>query len=64
MKHYQPSMYSKTKLKTSLKNELNQFNVNNAFLNGYLQDNVFMTQPEGFVDQEKPQHVSLSMSAS
>jgi len=31
--------------------------VNNAFLNGYLQEDDFIKQPEGFIDPQDPQHV-------
>lgn len=36
---------------------LRQFNINNAFLNGYLTEEVYMEQSEGFVDLSKPNHV-------
>lgn len=31
--------------------------VHNAFLNGNLAEQVFMTQPKGFVDSSKPNYV-------
>lgn len=31
--------------------------VHNTFLHGYLQEDVFMVQPQGFVDPQHPQHV-------
>ena len=36
---------------------IRQLDINNAFLNGQLEDDVFMVQPEGFIDQEKPDYV-------
>ena len=36
---------------------LRQIDINNAFLNGYMNEEVYMEQPEGFVDSSKPNHV-------
>ena len=37
--------------------KIRQVDVNNAFLNGDLTEDVYMYQPEGFIDQQKPNHI-------
>ena len=39
--------------------ELHQMDVTTAFLNGDLEQEIYMTQPEGFVDPTKPHYVCL-----
>ena len=36
---------------------LHQLDVNNAFLQGNLNENVYMSQPSGFIDQDFPSYV-------
>lgn len=36
---------------------VHQLDINNAFLNGHLQEKLFMSQPQGFVDSQFPTHV-------
>ena len=37
--------------------EIRQLDINNAFLNGYLQENVFMSEPKDFIHPTKPHHI-------
>lgn len=37
--------------------KLRQVNINNAFLNGDLTETVYMPQPEGFEDKNKPNYI-------
>ncbi|GJY12028.1 retrovirus-related pol polyprotein from transposon TNT 1-94 [Tanacetum coccineum] len=40
-----------------------QMNVKTAFLNGELKEEVYISQPEGFVDQDNPSHVYMLKKA-
>lgn len=42
---------------------LRQLDINNAFLNGELHEQVFMEQPKGFIDPQYPSHVCLLKKA-
>ena len=37
--------------------DIQHIDVNNVFLNGDLQETVFMRQPEGFIDHDFPTHL-------
>jgi len=39
--------------------QLRQLDIKNAFLNGYLNETVYMKQPTGYQDKEYPNHVCL-----
>nr|GEV88594.1 hypothetical protein [Tanacetum cinerariifolium] len=42
----------------AMQEELNEFErLETAFLNGYLREEVYVSQPDGFVDQDNPNHV-------
>lgn len=41
----------------SLNWKIHEVDVNNTFLNGDLKEEIFMVQPEGFVDKSYPNHV-------
>ncbi|KAK0575374.1 hypothetical protein LWI29_038069 [Acer saccharum] len=43
--------------------KLHQMDINSAFLNGFLQEEVFVEQPKGFVDAHHPNHVYLLKKA-
>ena len=43
--------------------DIQQVDVNNAFLNGELSETVFMTQPQGFIDDKKPLHMCKLVKA-
>lgn len=54
-----PTVRSVLHTATVMNWEIKQLDVKNAFLHGELQEKVYMTQPAGFVDKTKPNHVCL-----
>lgn len=42
---------------TSLNWKMHQLDVSNAFLHGFLKEDVYMSQPQGFIDHTRPSHV-------
>lgn len=42
---------------------IQQVDINNAFLHGKLNETVYIEQPKGFVDQQRPQHVCKLVKA-
>lgn len=36
-----------------------QLDFKTAFLNGHIQENIYMEQPEGYVDSDYPDHICL-----
>ena len=39
---------------------VHQMDVKTAFLNGLLDEDIYMTQPDGYVNEDKPDYVSSS----
>ena len=44
-------------LVVSLKWKVRQFDVSNTFLRSHLNEEVYMQQPQGFIDSTRPEHV-------
>lgn len=41
---------------------IKQLDINNAFLNGYLEEDIYMKQSNGFVDEKSPHFVCIHSS--
>ncbi|CAA7015796.1 unnamed protein product [Microthlaspi erraticum] len=57
------SIRSLLSIVVNLNLELEQMDVKTAFLHGNLEEDLYMEQPEGYVDKSKPNHVCLLKKA-